>query len=567
MSGSWWFRFAVVLFALLGSAWVLAPNFITTPEGQAPAGVAAFLPNTALNKGLDIVGGLDITLQVGVDEAVLSSVGRDVQTVRDAAEREGIVLTSARKARGQAVLELQIGPETTIEALRAFLSARFPGYTYVGTIDGETGQWHRFEPTDEERAEISQRAVEQAVETLRSRIDATGVKEPNIVRKGTDQINIQLPGEVDPDVARQLIGTTAVLEFYLVDEEFQMAALDQALVAAKAALPEAEYNDDRALNEWLVENGRVPGENRVMWEYETTGGVKARTTPYVLKDRVILTGDDVNDAATSMDQYNQPETILEFKPGGAVIFGDVTGENVGKRFAIVLDGEVRSAPVIRDRIAGGRASISMGSGNIDLAMADARMLAMVLRTGALPAPLNIAEERTVGPQLGADAIAAAVNATLIGSVLVVLYMLLRYKVSGVVANVCLTLNVLCGLSALGLLGATLTLPGICGIALTVGMAVDANIIIYERIREELAIGKSVGAALVSGYDNAFSAVIDSNLTTAIAGVVLYSYGTGPIKGFAVTLLIGIASTLFTAIFVSRTLMDLAVRRVSARALL
>jgi preprotein translocase subunit SecD len=251
---------------------------------------------------------------------------------------------------------------------------------------------------------------------------------------------------------------------------------------------------------------------------------------------------------------------LEFKPAGGRKFAQITGDNVGKRFAIVLDRQARSAPVIREKIGGGRASIEMGAGDPYQIQQDATILSLVLRTGALPAPVSIGEVRQVGAQLGADSIAAGVRATMVGGVLVVFFMFLYYRALGVVANIALGLNVACIMALLATMGATLTLPGIAGIALTVGMAVDANIIIFERIREELRLGKTARSAVDSGFDNALSAVLDANITTAIAGVVLYSYGTGPIKGFAVTLLVGIGTTLFTAVFVSRTLMDLIVRR-------
>ena len=275
---------------------------------------------------------------------------------------------------------------------------------------------------------------------------------------------------------------------------------------------------------------------------------------------MILTGDDINDASVQWNQMGDSYVALEFKPAGGRKFAQITGDNVGKRFAIVLDRQARSAPVIREKIGGGRASIEMGAGDPYQIQQDATILSLVLRTGALPAPVSIGEVRQVGAQLGADSIAAGVRATMVGGLLVVFFMFLYYRALGVVANIALGLNVACIMALLASMGATLTLPGIAGIALTVGMAVDANIIIFERIREELRLGKTARSAVDSGFDNALSAVVDANITTAIAGVVLYSYGTGPIKGFAVTLLVGIGTTLFTAVFVSRTLMDLIVRR-------
>ncbi|MCB9758758.1 MAG: protein translocase subunit SecD [Alphaproteobacteria bacterium] len=583
MGGNWWSRFSLIVLTVLVAVYTLLPNFIgesaeerNQRKTQSLDGAAeqveeaeveqtwweAMLPNTRLNLGLDLQGGIDLTLDVEIEEAVLSTVSRDVQTVTDSAEREGVALAAVRRVRGEPVLEVRLGDGTTLDAVRDFFRMRFSGYEYETTVTDDAGaEWHRFAVTEQEQEEIARRALEQAVETLRTRVDATGVKEPSIVQKGDRRINVQLPGMVNLQDAVAALGTTAVLEFYLVDEDFEDAALERALQAAKDTLDEETFNDDDALNDWLVTTHRIGENNRVLWEYtEGQEGGDVRAIPYVLKDRVILTGDDVNDAQVAMDQFNQPYTALEFKPRGGQIFAEVTGENVGKRFAIVLDRKVRSAPVIREKIGGGRASIEMGQGGFDQGMRDAQTLALVLRTGALPAPVTLAEVRTVGASLGHDAIEAGFEATLIGGILVLLGMAVYYRMGGLIADAALVLNVLFVLALLAGFGATLTLPGIAGIALTVGMAVDANIIIYERIREELRLGKSTRSAVDAGYEFALSAVLDANITTAIAGIVLYSYGTGPIKGFAVTLLIGIITTLFTALFVSRTFIDLAARK-------
>ena len=289
-----------------------------------------------------------------------------------------------------------------------------------------------------------------------------------------------------------------------------------------------------------------------------------RINALVVKEDVVLTGDDINDAHVSMNQYNEPYVSMAFKPRGARIFSEVTGQNVGKRFAIVLDAKMRSAPVIREKIAGGMASIEMGGGGYQEQLSDASVLSLVLRTGALPAPVTIAEVRVVGATLGQDAITSGIEATLLGGLLVLLFMVVYYKSIGFVADLALLLNVVFIMALLAAFGATLTLPGIAGIALTIGMAVDANIIIFERIREELRLGKTARAAVDAGFDKAVSAVLDANITTFIAGVVLFSYGSGPIKGFAVTLMIGIATTLFSAIFVSRTMLDLLTRKAATR---
>jgi protein-export membrane protein SecD len=409
---------------------------------------------------------------------------------------------------------------------------------------------------DESQATVRKHAVEQALETIRNRIDETGVKEPSITLKGDRGIDVQLPGTTNLEQAVAAVGTTARLEFLLVDEEADASKLNAGLDAAKAALSEKDFADDDTLSDWLKENGHLSQTDRLMWQYEKEGGVRHRTRPYILKDEVILSGDDVNNAQTQPDpQTGEPYVQLEFRPHGQAIFADITGANVGKRFAIVLDEEVRSAPVINERI-NGAARISMGTGNIDEQYKEAGMLALVLRSGALPAPVTVGEVRTVGASLGASAIKEGIYAALLGCVLVLAFAGIYYRVSGVLADLSLMVNGLLCVALLALAGATLTLPGIMGIALTIGMAVDANIIIYERIREELREGKSPRAAIDAGFDRASVAVFDSNLSALLAGVVLYSYGTGPIKGFAVTLMIGIITTVYTGVFVTRTFMDL-----------
>ncbi|MEE2752182.1 MAG: protein translocase subunit SecD [Myxococcota bacterium] len=586
MGGNWWFRFSVILGVLAVAIYVLIPTMLAesatdrlaaqveSVDGDGSAetledDTPGWWPDTRINLGLDLQGGIDLTLSVDVEEAVLSAIGRDVQTVEDLLERNGVTVNEVRRARTGTALEVDLANETDLSELKSNMQERMRAYRYKQprtTDDGVT--WHVWEMLEESQREIGTNSVEQALEGLRNRVDATGVKEPAILRKGED-INVQLPGIDNLQQAISVIGTTAMLEFFLVDEEADENDLQRAILAAEGVLEPEVFADDESLNNWLLDEGRISSGQRVLWEYlETTDEAgketKERSIPYILKDQVILTGDDINDASVQWNQMGDAYVAMEFKPAGGRKFGDITGDNVGKRFAIVLDREVRSAPVIREKIAGGRASIEMGAGDPYEIQQDSTILSLVLRTGALPAPVQIGEVRQVGSQLGADSIAAGVRATLVGGSLVIVFMFIYYRSLGAVANAALCLNVFAILALLASLGATLTLPGIAGIALTVGMAVDANIIIFERIREELRLGKTARSAVDSGFDNALSAVVDANITTAIAGIVLYSYGTGPIKGFAVTLLVGIATTLFTAIFVSRTLMDLLVRRSSAR---
>ncbi len=590
MPGTWWTRVAVIATTLIWGVWMLAPTFLGEStqamlEAQAAAASSAadstssddevetvdgpwwldFLPEGRINLGLDLQGGIDMTLQVEVDEAVVSAVHRDVGPLKTLADDDGLQLADARRARGEPILLLRGAEGSGSDEIRRFMTKRFDTYEFLDqrTVDGD--EYLAFGVLPDQAKYIGDRAVEQALETLRSRIDETGVKEPSIVLKGGNRINVQLPGIENIEEAVAAIGTTAVLEFMLVDEEADEVALDRGLLDAESQLTPEQFADDGYISDWLSRQGRIDSKSKVMFEYEDRGEQgQVRTRAVVVRDRIILTGDDVNDASVAMNQYNEPYVALEFKPRGGKVFCDITSENVGRRFAIVLDNKARSAPVIREAICGGRASIEMGVQDYQQGLKEASVLALVLRTGALPAPVSIGDVRTVGASLGADAIEAGKLATMVGGALVLVFMLLFYKKAGVVSCLALVTNILLVMSLLAAAGATLTLPGIAGIALTVGMAVDCNIIVYERIREELRLGKNTRSAVDAGFSNALTAVLDANITTFIAGVVLYTYGTGPIKGFSVTLMIGIITTLFTGIFVSRTMMNFITRKASAR---
>jgi preprotein translocase subunit SecD len=575
---------------LIWAVWMLAPTFLGESsqqmlEAQAAAASSAvdstevesdtevpegpwwldWLPSNRINLGLDLQGGIDMTLEVEVGEAVISSVHRDVGPLQTLAAEDGLRLADTRRARGEAVLLLRGEEGVPSDEIRRFMTKRFNTYEYLETRELDGFEYMAFGLLSDQVQYIGDRAVEQALETLRSRINETGVKEPSIVLKGGNRINVQLPGIENIEEAVAAIGTTAVLEFMLVDEEADEVALDRGLLDAESKMTPEQFVDDTYLSDWLIRQGRVDSKSRVVFEYENRGEQgDVRTRAVVVRDRIILTGDDVNDASVAMNQYNEPYVALEFKPRGAKVFCDITSENVGRRFAIVLDNKTRSAPVIREAICGGRASIEMGVQDYQQGLKDASMLALVLRTGALPAPVSIGDVRTVGATMGADAIEAGKTATMVGGLLVLVFMLIFYKKSGVVSCLALTANIMLVMALLAAAGATLTLPGIAGIALTVGMAVDCNIIIFERIREELRLGKNSRAAVDAGFSSALTAVLDANITTFIAGVVLYTYGTGPIKGFSVTLMIGIITTLFTGIFVSRTMMNFVTRKASAR---
>jgi preprotein translocase subunit SecD len=503
-----WWKYATIV-AVIGAALyaLLAPNDRAKPFN--------------LNLGLDLQGGVHLVMGVHAQGAVANHISRLVDEVMAEAKANKIYALGARSI-GTTRQEITFAAPREREKFQEFIAREYPGLIYA-----DLDERHGTVSLDEREAQrIEDFAVEQSLEIIRNRVDALGVAEPTLQRQGKDRLLIQLPGLDDPEVAKSLIGRTAVLEFKMVDED---------------VLPE----DALA--------GKLPPEDEVLYErtMDSVSNQVLRRTPYVLKKRAVMTGDLLTDAQVNIDQqYNQPYVGLQFSSAGARKFAELTGANVGKRMAIVLDGNVYSAPVIRERIGGGRAQITG-----QFTMQEAKELAIVLRAGALPAEVSVLEERTVGPSLGADSIAAGRLSMVVGGVLVIIFMAIYYRLFGLVADLALVLNVVLILGGLAALGATLTLPGIAGMILTVGMAVDANVIIFERIREELRLGKTPASALEGGYAKAFSTILDANVTTLIAALVLFQFGSGPVKGFAVTLCLGTVASMFTAIFCTRALFD------------
>jgi preprotein translocase subunit SecD len=473
-----------------------------------------------MNLGLDLQGGMHLVLEVEAEKAVDSTIDRLVAEVSEGLAKLSIPGLEVRKlAHDQLLVKFpEAGRSDAVtEAMKAF-----PSLVPVG---GKGGTELTFKLDGQRTQRIMENAQEQALETIRNRVDQFGVAEPTIQRQGSRNIVVELPGIKDAARAIDLIGKTARLEFRLVDEQ---QSVDEAL------------------------RGKIPEGDELLYERKVnkqTGEVTR--APYLLRKQVLLTGDALTNAEVRFgSQFNEPYVSIEFDREGARRFERITSENVGKRLAIVLDDTIYSAPVIRERIAGGQAQIT-GSFTTE----EARDLAIVLRAGALPAPVRIEYESIVGPSLGQDSIRQGLTAGLIGSLLVVLFMLVYYRLSGVVANVALVLNILILLAGLGYFHATLTLPGIAGIVLTLGMAVDANVLIFERIREEARLGKPPRASVDAGFARAWSAILDGNVTTLIAAAMLFQFGTGPIKGFAVTLSLGLIANLFTAVFVCKFIFD------------
>ena len=498
-------RIAFVLLVVAVSVWYLYPL------------------KSALNLGLDLQGGIHLMLGVEADKHVASQTDRTAEDIKKALERKGIgVQRVAREGNSTIQVELA-SPQSWNDALTAV--AEFS--TFTRRDENQAAGRFKLVMVDRQITQLRDDAVRQGLETIRNRVDQFGVAEPTITRQGADQILIQLPGIQDPARAKALIGKTALLEFKMLDDQ---TSVDQA------------------------QAGQLPESSELLYGREVDKQTKVeRKVPYVVQKRTLLTGAELTRAEVQADpnSLGNWQVAIEFTSAGTRIFGELTEQNVGKRLAIILDGNVYSAPRINERIPSGRAVIT-GHFTVD----DARDLAIVLRAGALPAPVVLLEERTVGPSLGPDSIRQGLIAITASAVVVFVFMLVYYRLSGLIADIALGLNLLMLFAFMAAIRATLTLPGLAGIALTIGMAVDTNILIFERIREELRLGKSPRSAIESGFRRAFRTIVDTHLTVMGTAIILLSFGTSSVKGFGVSLFIGLGASLFTAYFFTRLLFDI-----------
>jgi len=494
-----------------------------------------WLQKYGLTLGLDLQGGIHLVYEVNGDKAV------DITTERIAMSLENIFRDSKIEAGiKKEGLEIKITPAE--EKVKEVVADNYPNLELISQSSGML----IYRLSDREIKNIKRLAVEQALETIRNRVDQFGVAEPTIHTQGSNEIVVQLPGIKDAKRAIALVGKTAILEFKLVDDESPIAAqLPETIRAGE---------EERLINEF---KDKIPQDDEILFGRVVEKGTgRVFKKVYLLKKQTLMTGDFIKEARVNIDRrFNEPYVGLSFNSTGAKLFEEITANNVKKRLAIILDNNVYSAPVIQERIAGGNAQIT-GTFTMD----EARDLAIVLRSGSLPAPLKMLQNVTVGPSLGKDSIQAGIRAGIIASLLVIVFMVIYYRLSGVIADFALVLNIVFLLGVLSAFRATLTLPGIAGIILAVGMAVDSNVLMFERIREELRLGKTPRAAIDSGYDKAFWTIFDSHVTTLITAVVLFQFGTGPIKGFAVTLGWGVFINLFTALIGTKTVFDIVISR-------
>lgn len=489
------YRVVLLIIATVFGLVFSIPSFTQSSEGKK------------ITLGLDLQGGLHMLLGVKTEEAVNSQIKSIASGIKHFSESHDILIEGLSVHDDKVMFELLDSDDATVmdEHLK----------TVEGSVVHASEGKYSVSITPEAVEKLKVQAVDQAIETIRNRLDQFGLAEPTVAKQGVDKILVELPGIKTPEEeqrARELISRAAKLELMAVDE-------------------------DRSMRVNELSEGEALGYGDIILEDALQPQMK-----HLVNEIPILDGTMLTDAQVGYDQNNRPVINFSLNSAGAQIFGDFTGKSVGKRLAIVLDGKVYSAPVINERIGGGSGQIS---GNYSVA--EANDLAIALRSGALLAPIYMLEKRSVGPSLGADSIKASMVALISGFGLVVVFMMVYYRRAGVIANIALIVNILLIVAVMALFGATLTLPGMAGIVLTVGMAVDSNVIINERIREILAEGSSVKRAIEVGYENAMRAITDSNITTLIAAIALYVYGTGAIKGFAITISIGIIASMITAI--------------------
>jgi len=523
-NGSGVLRLWLALALVVAGVVLLIPSFRLNLPG--PLEALANLPKIEL--GLDLQGGTHLLLEVKLEEAVKTALKRRGDDLKRELQTNKLDLASITQQKdGSLLVALKHAEERT--PFLDLMSRVSPDLT-LSTADAAAGPAYSLNFTPREVLQVQNNAMDQALETIRNRIDQLGVRETTVVKEGDNDILVQLPGIQDPERAKELIGKTAVLEFKIVDDKHTLADAQR--------------------------DGAPPGD-QILYGSPQAGGAE----PYLVEEPVLMTGDVVTDARVRPGgRLEGPYVTVDLDRRGTDVFGALTAENVGRRLAIILDNTVYSAPVIKEPIPGGKVQIT---GNFSIE--EAHELAIVLRSGALPAPVEIIEERTVGPSLGRDSIRQGELSFIVGALAVLAFMAFYYSGAGVLADFGLSLNILLLVCVMAALDATLTLPGIAGIVLTLGMSVDANVLVNERMREELRSGKSPREAVKAGYERAWNAIRDSNISTFVAGVILFQFGTGPVKGFAVTLCVGVLTGVFSCFVVTRAWYDykISVRRLNA----
>lgn len=548
MNSNWRWKFWTAVLCTFLAALCVVPNFAVDESKW----YAKYLPNSKVQLGLDLQGGIQLTVGVDLNRALLNESERHARDLEEYLKKDGITYDKITRNFSETEIHIQMASVDDAKKFETFLRDKF-NVLEITSSDSSTHEFTLDIP-DARRLEIETQTIKQALETLRNRLDEFGVAEPSIQAKGKDKIVIQLPGLADPTRAREILAQTAQLEFKLVDDhslnqlELQKI-VDEALKGMPAKFTPEEFN--------YKLQGKLPVGTEVLFEEKadiTTQEIQR--TPYLLVRGERISGDMLDDARITSGQYGEPDVSVHFNPEGTRQFDEMTKKNLHKRLAIVLDGVVKSAPVLQAHITDGRAVITLGSYRArNEIFQEASDLALVLRAGALPAPIEILSTQAVGPSLGKDSIEKGLKAMMWGLIMIVIFMAIYYRMSGMIANMAVIVNIIFVAASLGLLHATLTLPGIAGILISIGMAVDTNIIIFERIRDELRHGKTIKAAVEHGYDRVQLTIIDTHLTAILTGIVLFEFGTGSIKGFAITLIFGLIANYFTALWFTKLFYD------------
>ncbi len=601
------YRWAVVIVIILLGAFWISPNFVHF-------GKKSIFGKNRITPGLDIQGGIHLVMGVDVQEVLQERVARMAKNLIAEFKDNGVAFKSVTVGGDdKSVIEIEPSNQQSADAIAKFLKDKYPATLQVSS---QTPSLMEVKYFDAVIQNTKKQVVNQAIEVIRNRIDEFGVAEPNISAEGSDRILVQLPGIQDAARAKELINRTARLDFRVVStaiptdklvkmiadaekqNHFELAATDETAqdhnpAAGATATTTAATADHGAPNANPADNGaksvqgagakntkaetpieklhyqayvnklndvlaaQLPKETRIVFEkLDNAENLAAGRRPYLIRTDSNLTGAELEDASVRNDEYGRPEVDFRFTLTGRKMFADLTSKAAGGSLAIVLDDVVKSAPHVEREIDSDSARITLGGGrDYDAMFNEARFIALALRAGALPAALEPLEERTVGPSLGSESIHKAKIASMIGTMAVFIWMFLYYRGAGLIADISLIINIFLTFAVLTSMGATLDLPGVAGIALTIGMAVDANVIIYERVKEELRKGASLAGAVRDGYHNAYPSIFDANLCTVLTCAVLMYFGTGPIRGFAVTLAIGMVTSMFTAVFFSRTVME------------
>lgn len=574
MDRAWYWKAGFILAVALLAIWALVPSiaYFRLPASERNEASAfdkvrpRWAPAKHLNLGLDLQGGIHLVMGVEVDKAVREKAVRRAEEIAAELDRKDV---KGAEVKGDPDTGIVTVTAPDLAKAKDLVAEEYPDM-YVRKVSGNSFE---LAMKDDAVRQLKESAVDQAVKAIRNRVDKWGVSEPTIAKRGDSSILVQLPGYSNPEKAKELIGKTAQLEFKIADDTdmtlTQLKDLPPGVTldwdrytGAGDATVSAPYlaSKDRAVLEQFLKGKAPAGKEFAIGKLEERPGQPTVYRSWLLDKKAGLTGEYITDARVAFDQSpgegNRPYVQLTFNKTGADLFGKLTKDNVKKRMAIVLDDTVDSAPIIQTEIPGGVCSIHLGGLKpVNEILDEAKDLALVLKSGALPAPVRILEERSVGASLGPELIRRGSMAALVGLFAVLVFMAFYYRFSGLVADVALVLNGLVVLAIMAALNSTLTLPGIAGFVLTLGMAVDANVLINERIREELKTGKSILSAVRTGYDKVFWTIFDGHVTALVAGFVIRAYGSGPVRGFATTLIIGLLASMFTSIVVTRAIVE------------